>query len=138
MYQDVNELLVDRYFQFWECRPSLSQLVIRSVKPELPDDFIDLIFVGVRFLQIPPVFNHAIIERASSEEIAYIRNMIPQVDKSRRLRSYAIIAQGVRYFIVATWFGVYHHHYDEDYHLPFNLQALTYQWFDQTGFDEVE
>lgn len=130
MNSDIDSWLAGRYFGIFEFRPSFSQVIIRSQKGYPPWDTIDLLFIDVRFMQIPMVFDDVQLEKATPEEVESIKPLIPYFDEREVINFYAIISKKVRYFIAAWRFGIYIHDNDFDYRLPFDSQSVPFTWKD--------
>ncbi len=130
MNADINQLVRGRTFIFWECRPNLSQLVLRSPKSNPLEETIDLLFVDVQFLQIPMSFVLGQLRRASAEERERIKKLIPHFNERDVTGFYAFVCGEVSHYIAAWWFGIHTHAEDYHHEIAFNLQILPCRWVD--------
>jgi hypothetical protein len=88
----------DRKFQLWEYKVSHGSLLIRSPKSPSETNNIDLIFVGVEFVQLPRHLDGIVIEEGNKSDLALSTKL--------KLRStskvFVISSAGERHLIAAA------------------------------------
>jgi hypothetical protein len=75
-------------FQVWEFRVSHSQLLIRSPRSSEAPKNIDVVFVGVAFMEVPDIFRGLSVREGDSSQKGHI--------------VYVLTSQGQQYRIVAA------------------------------------
>lgn len=106
----------DRKFQFWHYRVSHGELLLRSPKNMNESKNIDIIFEGVKYVELPRFLPKMEIGEETKEDLLYISNRIgSDINKSKL---FVLISEQKRFFVVASIMKVKENEMDI-FELPF-------------------
>lgn len=105
--QVKNLLPSSRYFQVWDFHSSFGRILIRSCKYDGAEN-IDLIFIGVFYLEAPFGFHGLGILDPTETEIARLeeRTGISAAAGKAYSRFYVLASEGARYYIGASEYTI--------------------------------
>ena len=94
----------DRRFQFWMYRVSHGELLVRSPRDFDHDDNIDLIFVGVKYVDLPRRLEGVEIDTARPEDLLWLAGRVGQAFEASKV---VVLQTGeCRHLVVASRFKV--------------------------------
>jgi hypothetical protein len=101
---DLTELLATRRFELWAYTVSLGRLLLRNFR--LPDGSlagtnVDLLFVGVSYIELPVALQGIAIASADDADSRAVETRMGRSVTSRE-RVFRIGSEGHEYFVVAT------------------------------------
>ncbi len=94
-----------RRFQFWDYTVSHQQLLLRSPLSSDQATNIDIVFLGVDFLQIPSAFEGLQLSQATVQETAKVAESLNCIDSSCRV--FSLRSQNRHYYVAAAAFIIY-------------------------------
>ena len=117
----MNDDYRHRRFQVWEYQVSHRQLLIRSPKAPSVLTNVDLIFLDVRFMQLPSGLDGIQLKNATSQEMAAIAHLIGEVS----IDEVFVLESAARHFVVAGHLSVNENDWDI-FESPFKFRS-TYR-----------
>jgi hypothetical protein len=103
----MSELTKDRQFQLWEYHVSHGSLLIRSPAAPALARSIDLIFVGVEYLNAPRHLGEIAVSEATADEIQRLQEILQKRVVSSRV--WALQSSRGRFLVVAAALKVQEH-----------------------------
>jgi hypothetical protein len=92
--------LRNRRFRIWEYRVSHDQLLVRSPRAERHPRNVDVIFVGVEYLELATMFEGLEIAEPTDADLAHVRAAYKAEVRPDYVR--VLVSQGRRYLVVAA------------------------------------
>jgi hypothetical protein len=117
-------VIKDRKFQFWFYRVNHGELLIRSPKSKENPKNIDIMFIAIRYIELPRLLDEISLEEATNEEILYVKSKLgdePILNKEVTI----IVSKGIRYLIVASYSKVIENEL-ELFELPFEKIGFSF------------
>ena len=87
-----------RTFRVWEFHVSHSRLLLRS--HELDDTIVDIVFLGVAWMDVPDVLRGLVIEKGNEEDLHRVVARLGQVPHEEKV--FALVAEGRRFLVVGS------------------------------------
>jgi hypothetical protein len=114
-----------RRFQVWEYQVSHGQLLLRSPSPtvggdDLPPTNLDLIFVGVVYMNVPSSLQGIAIEPATDAEHAHIDELLGRSVTREWVR--ILVSGGRRFIVVAAGWSASENDWDI-FESPFEFRS---------------
>ena len=91
----MKQINSDRSFRLWEYRVSHDQLLVRSPKSETNSTNFDLIFVGVKYIELPALFSGLSIVSGTAADTASFAEKTGRAIVEERV--FAVTTNGRRY-----------------------------------------
>lgn len=93
-----------RKFQLWLFRVGHGELLVRSPRDEVNPRNVDLVFVGVDYIDLPRVLSGVVVSAASPVDVRRAEERLGRtVD---RLTVRVLVTEGRRHLVVAAYFNI--------------------------------
>lgn len=99
-----------RTFQTWEFSVSHGQLLIRSPKSSDCPTNIDLIFAGVKYMDLPRILRGVEVDEPNAADASIIRERLDKQGTSDRI--FVIKSNNRRYYVVAAALQIAENEFD--------------------------
>lgn len=115
----------DRRFQVWEYQVSHGQLLIRSpatpaTATTAPSTNLDLVFVGVSYMNVPNSFDGLAVEGATPNEHAHVEQLLGETVPREWVRT--LHSGGQRFVVVAAGYSLSENDWDV-FESPFEFRS---------------
>ena len=96
----MNKQFNGRDFQLWDYRVSHGQLLIRSPKSPAENTNVDIVFVGVDYIDSPRHLSGLRLEEPTDSEVAVVSERLGRTVDRKAI--FILVAQGMRHIVVAV------------------------------------
>jgi hypothetical protein len=98
----MNANFPSRRFQFWMYRVSHGELLVRSPRDGDHDENVDLIFVGVEYVDLPRHLPGVTVDTPTPDEVQWVSGRVGRPVEASKVT--VVVTEGRRHLVLASFF----------------------------------